>query len=53
LPGADFPAALTVESDLSTALQDSRDVLVAVPSHAFRDTLALIAPKLRRATRVA
>jgi glycerol-3-phosphate dehydrogenase (NAD(P)+) len=53
LPGADFPAALTVESDLASVLRDSRDVLVAVPSHAFRATLALLAPKLRPATRVA
>jgi len=53
LPGADFPPALIVESDLSVALRNSRDVLVAVPSHAFRATLALLAPKLQPETRVA
>ncbi len=53
LPGADFPPALIVESDLSLALRRSRDVLVAVPSHAFRATLAQLAPKLQPDTRVA
>ncbi len=53
LPGAQFPAALMVESDLGAALRDSRDLLVAVPSHAFRATLALLAPQLQPATRVA
>ncbi len=53
LPGADFPPALIVESDLSLALRCSRDVLVAVPSHAFRATLSLLAPQLQPETRVA
>src|SRR5208282_874968 len=53
LPGAPFPAALIVESDLGKVLRASRDVLVAVPSHAFRDTLAMLAPQLQAATRVA
>jgi len=53
LPGADFPASLMIEADLASALRHSRDVLVAVPSHAFRETLALLAPQLQPATRVA
>ncbi len=39
LPGAAFPDSLQAEAELPTALADSRDVLIAVPSHAFRETL--------------
>lgn len=39
LPEAEFPPALVVEPDLGRALAQASDVLVAVPSHAFRDTL--------------
>jgi glycerol-3-phosphate dehydrogenase (NAD(P)+) len=53
LPDAIFPAALTPMSDLRDALQDAGDALIAVPSHAFRSTLQLIAPLLSRTTRVA
>jgi len=53
LPGAEFPASLMIEADLASALRRSRDVLVAVPSHAFRETLTLLAPQLQPATRVA
>jgi glycerol-3-phosphate dehydrogenase (NAD(P)+) len=53
LPGAPFPANLTVEPELPTALANCDDVLIAVPSHAFRATLRVIEPHLRKATRVA
>ena len=36
LPGAAFPDALTVESDLEKAVAASRDILIVVPSHALR-----------------
>ncbi|HLZ97050.1 MAG TPA: 2-dehydropantoate 2-reductase N-terminal domain-containing protein, partial [Steroidobacteraceae bacterium] len=39
LPDAPFPAALEVVPDLRTALAGTRDLLVAVPSTAFRATL--------------
>ena len=39
LPGVDFPDALNVTTELGDALTDSEDILVAVPSHAFRETL--------------
>jgi len=52
LPDAPFPKQLRVESDLGAALRISRDVLVAVPSHAFRQTLTLLRPLLEPATRV-
>lgn len=39
LPEAEFPPALVIEPDLGRALAQASDVLVAVPSHAFRATL--------------
>ena len=53
LPDARFPDALKVEADLATALRPSRDVLVAVPSHALRSTLQSISPHLSKQARVA
>jgi glycerol-3-phosphate dehydrogenase (NAD(P)+) len=52
LPDAPFPGELQVESDLGLALSTSRDVLVAVPSHAFRQTLILLRPLLKDTARV-
>src|ERR1700735_2872319 len=46
LPDAEFPDLLRVATDLRTALHGARDALIAVPSHAFRATLALIEPPL-------
>jgi glycerol-3-phosphate dehydrogenase (NAD(P)+) len=42
LPEARFPDNLQVASELPTALADADDVLVAVPSHAFRELLTAI-----------
>jgi glycerol-3-phosphate dehydrogenase (NAD(P)+) len=53
LPEAPFPEALSVTSDLKAALQDARDVLIAVPSHAFRATLENIRRHLDPDTRIA
>jgi glycerol-3-phosphate dehydrogenase (NAD(P)+) len=53
LPGAVFPETLHVALDLRAALQEARDALVAVPSHAFRETLERLAPHLRAGTRIA
>ena len=39
LPGAPFPEALQVTTELDAALEGSEDVLTVVPSHAFRETL--------------
>jgi glycerol-3-phosphate dehydrogenase (NAD(P)+) len=39
LPQAPFPATMSVTSDLAQAISSAEDVLVAVPSHAFRDIL--------------
>ncbi len=53
LPGAAFPDALRAEPDLTCALEGVRDILIAVPSHAFRETLEMLRPRLRPASRVA
>jgi glycerol-3-phosphate dehydrogenase (NAD(P)+) len=42
LPGAPFPVGLQVAADLRAALAGADDVLVAVPSHAFRALLESI-----------
>lgn len=46
LPGFPFPPALHPTDQLSEALDGAREILVVVPSHAFRETLALCAPHL-------
>jgi glycerol-3-phosphate dehydrogenase (NAD(P)+) len=53
LTGGDFPPSLTVEPDLRAALANARDVLVVVPSHAFRTVLGEIAPFLAPDMRLA
>lgn len=53
LPAAAFPKALHIESDLDAALRGTNDVLIAVPSHAFRALLRDIAPRLTQQMRVA
>ncbi|MGS2721824.1 NAD(P)H-dependent glycerol-3-phosphate dehydrogenase [Paraglaciecola aestuariivivens] len=47
LPGATFPDGLSIEADLQTAVTQSQDILVVVPSHAFADTLKEIKPYLQ------
>ena len=53
LPDAAFPDTLHIAEDLQSALADSRDALIAVPSHAFRATLQSIEPLLDPGTRIA
>jgi glycerol-3-phosphate dehydrogenase (NAD(P)+) len=53
LSGGEFPPSLTVEPDLPAALANARDVLVVVPSHAFRTVLGEIAPFLAPDMRLA
>jgi glycerol-3-phosphate dehydrogenase (NAD(P)+) len=47
LPDAQFPESLSVEPDLGKALSSSRDVLIAVPSHALRGLLQDVAAQRR------
>ena len=53
LPGAAFPAALGIEPDLARAVARASDVLLAVPSQAFRPTLEALAPLLGPGHRIA
>jgi glycerol-3-phosphate dehydrogenase (NAD(P)+) len=53
LSGGEFPSALTIEPDLQAALAGARDVLIAVPSHAFRAVVSEIAPLLAPQSRLA
>jgi glycerol-3-phosphate dehydrogenase (NAD(P)+) len=53
LPGIAFPAGLVIEPDLTGAIGFSRDLLVVVPSHAFREVVRNIAPLLRPHARIA
>ncbi len=53
LAAGDFPPSLTVEPDLENALRGATDVLVAVPSHAFRSVLSEISPLLAPQMRLA
>ena len=52
LPEAAFPASLVVADSLSQAISGVRDVLIVVPSHAFRDALSELAPCLGADARV-
>lgn len=53
LPTATMPPALAVEPDLARAVANHHDLLICVPSHAFRELIAGIAPHLRPGCRVA
>jgi glycerol-3-phosphate dehydrogenase (NAD(P)+) len=44
LPGITFPERLEPTADLSAALSHCREIIVVVPSHAFRSTIEAIAP---------
>lgn len=52
LPGAAFPANLQAVIELEACLDGARDVLVAVPSHGFRETLEAIKPLLANGARI-
>ncbi len=47
LPKIPFPDSLRLDSNLEQTVRSNRDILIAVPSHAFRQTLIQIAPHLR------
>lgn len=53
LPGRAFPALLTVTADIAAVGAFSEKVLVCVPSHAFRTTLAQLKPHVRTGLKVA
>lgn len=47
LPGCAFPAPLEAHADLDHVIARSGNLLIATPSHALRETLQLLAPRLR------
>ena len=53
LPHVVFPDLLTVELDLANALSASGDVLIAAPSHAFRELLLQLKPFLSKDVKLA
>jgi glycerol-3-phosphate dehydrogenase (NAD(P)+) len=53
LPDASFPKSLKVEADLDRALLGSVDILIAVPSHGFRELLGQVGPRLQKGMRLA
>jgi glycerol-3-phosphate dehydrogenase (NAD(P)+) len=52
LPGAAFPRNLEAFVGLDECLQDVGDILVAVPSHGFREILEAIRPLLKNGARI-
>lgn len=48
-----FPKTLTVSADLEATLKDVTDILIVVPSHAFRQTLESIKPHINASQRIA
>lgn len=53
LPGLTFPEKLNVSADLEVTLKDVTDILIVVPSHAFRDTLKTIKSFISASNRIA
>ena len=52
LPGITLPDALLINSDLESSVQAAQDILVVVPSHAFRAVLTAAQPYLVDGARV-
>ncbi len=52
LPGIPLPESLQLSADLGTAVPRVRDILVVVPSHAFRSVLQALVPHLTDAHRL-
>ena len=53
LPGAEFPAGLIPHDNLPEAVDGCRDLLISVPSHAFRETLTALKSLVDPDTRIA
>jgi len=53
LPGVPLPEQLSLNADLVSAMVDVQDVLVVVPSHAFRAVLTQLRPLLKNNARLA
>lgn len=53
LPGVTLPESVRPDADLRSVVRAHRELLVCVPSHAFRSTLVAIRPDLAAGVRVA
>jgi len=53
LPGIPFPDRLRIEPDPAAAIGAARDLLIVVPSHAFREVLVKLMPLLDARRRIA
>lgn len=53
LPGVKLPDRLEIHSDLTHALESVQDILLVVPSHAFRQSVHTIVPHLHQGARLA
>jgi glycerol-3-phosphate dehydrogenase (NAD(P)+) len=53
LPGIALPDGLAIEHDFERAVAQAQQLLLVVPSHAFREVLQRVKPSLRPAQRVA
>ena len=51
LPGCTLPDELMLDTELN-CIEDADDLLIVVPSHAFRETLKAIAPHLKNGVRI-
>ncbi len=52
LPGCPFPPTLSVCTEIGEALSGVRDVLIVVPSHAFREHVIELLPHLNQSSRL-
>lgn len=53
LPEVSLPESLDISGDINEVIERAGDIIVAVPSHAFRSTLELIAPVCSDKQRIA
>ncbi len=53
LPGIELPTGVEIEHDFGTAVAQAEQLLLVVPSHAFREVLERLKPVLRAEQRVA
>ncbi len=53
LPGIELPSGVEIEHDFGTAVAQAEQLLLVVPSHAFREVLERLKPVLRAGQRVA
>lgn len=53
LPGVTLPESVGLDDDLQRVVRAHQELLVCVPSHAFRTTLAALRPALGAGTRIA